>query len=179
MNFNLDPGHVLTRASRIKLLLLDVDGVMTAGELFLNDSGEEIKAFSTLDGQGIKLLQAAGIKVGIISGRNSSLVASRAKNLGIEILFQGREDKLNALNELCLQHELSADLIAYVGDDLPDIKVMKAVQLSFAVANAHKEVKKIALAQTELCGGNGAVREVCDFILEAQNKYEAAIEPFL
>lgn len=86
MNFNLDPSHVLTRASRIKLLLLDVDGVMTAGELFLNDSGEEIKAFSTLDGQGIKLLQAAGIQVGIISGRKSSLVASRARNLGIEIL---------------------------------------------------------------------------------------------
>ncbi|MDX1491193.1 MAG: HAD-IIIA family hydrolase [Pseudohongiellaceae bacterium] len=179
MEFNLEPSDILERANRIKLLILDVDGVLTAGELFLNDSGQEIKAFNTLDGQGIKLLQGAGVQVAIISGRKSNLVASRAKNLGIDILFQGREDKLNALNELCQEHGISADCIAYVGDDLPDIKVMKAVQLSFAVANAHQEVKKVALAQTELAGGHGAVREVCDFILEAQNKYEAAIEPFL
>lgn len=179
MKFNLDPSDILIRAKRVQLLILDVDGVMTAGELYLNDSGQEIKAFSTLDGQGIKLLQSMGIQVGIISGRKSALVASRAKNLGIEILFQGREDKGNALAELCQDCNINADSIAYIGDDLPDIKVMKAVNLSFAVANAHSAVKDIANAQTTLAGGHGAVREVCDFILEAQGKYEAALEPFL
>lgn len=179
MKFNLEPSEILARANRIELLILDVDGVMTAGELFLNDSGEEIKAFSTLDGQGIKLAQSMGIQVGIISGRKSALVAARAKNLGIGILYQGREDKNVALDELCKEHNISIDSIAYVGDDLPDIKVMKAVQLSFAVANAHSAVKDIANAQTSLAGGHGAVREVCDFILEAQGKYEAALEPFL
>src|SRR5690606_14453643 len=138
MIFNIDPTETIRRARNVTLVLLDVDGVLTAGELFLSDSGEEIKSFSTLDGQGIKLLQAAGIEVGIISGRKSSLVLRRAENLGIRLLVQGREDKVNALSELCNDAGYCPDQIAYVGDDLPDIKVMKAVQLSFAVSNAHQ-----------------------------------------
>lgn len=179
MIFNVDPSDIIRRARDIQLLLLDVDGVLTAGELYLTDSGEEIKAFSTLDGQGVKLLQDAGIQVGIISGRKSALLARRAEDLGIRLVIQGREDKFNALNELCIETGLKPEQIAYTGDDLPDIKVMKAVQLSFAVANAHCSVKEIAHAQTQLTGGHGAVREVCDFILQAQDKYDDAIAPFL
>ncbi|MGB4247393.1 MAG: HAD hydrolase family protein [Pseudohongiellaceae bacterium] len=179
MIFNIDPSEIIARARDVKLLVLDVDGVLTAGELFLSDSGEEIKAFSTLDGQGIKLLQSAGVMVGIISGRRSALVARRAENLGIEHLFQGREDKLNALNEMCSNTGVPPGAIAYVGDDLPDIKVMNTVRLSFAVDNAHISVKKTAHAQTQKSGGHGAVREVCDFILQAQDRYDDAIAHFL
>jgi 3-deoxy-D-manno-octulosonate 8-phosphate phosphatase (KDO 8-P phosphatase) len=140
MIFSVDPSEALTRARDITLLLLDVDGVLTAGELYLADSGEEIKAFSTLDGQGIKLLQSAGVQVGILSGRTSALLARRAANLGIALLIQGREDKRTALEELCAAKGLHTDTMAYVGDDLPDIRVMKAVRLGFAVANAHAAV---------------------------------------
>jgi len=179
MIFNIDPTEIIRRARSVSLLLLDVDGVLTAGELFLSDSGEEIKAFSTLDGQGIKLLQRAGIEVGIISGRKSPLVAQRAGNLGIRLLFQGREDKSNALTELCNDAGYAPDQIAYVGDDLPDIKVMKAVQLAFAVHNAHDLIKEVSHAVTSRTGGHGAVREVGDFLLQAQEKYDEAIAPFL
>lgn len=179
MIFNIDPSEIIARARDVKLLVLDVDGVLTAGELFLSDSGEEIKAFSTLDGQGVKLLQNSGVQVGIISGRKSTLVARRAENLGITLLFQGREDKLNALNEMCSNTGVPPGAIAYVGDDLPDIKVMNTVRLSFAVDNAHISVKKTAHAQTQKSGGHGAVREVCDFILQAQDKYDDAIAHFL
>lgn len=178
MLFNTEPSDVLERARAIRLLLLDVDGVLTAGELFLTDSGEEIKAFSTLDGQGIKLLRNNGIDVGILSGRTSPLLARRAANLGINILIQGREDKLEALEELCRQQGLNVDNIAYVGDDLPDIRVLKHVRLGFAVKNAHSSVKAVAHVQTELSGGAGAVREVCDFILQAQDLYDDAIASF-
>jgi len=179
MIFSVDPSEALTRARDITLLLLDVDGVLTAGELYLTDSGEEIKAFSTLDGQGIKLLQNAGVQVGILSGRTSALLARRAANLGIALLIQGREDKRTALEELCAAKGLHTDTMAYVGDDLPDIRVMKAVRLGFAVANAHAAVKQVAHAITDLQGGHGAVREVCDFILQAQDKYDAAVAPYL
>jgi 3-deoxy-D-manno-octulosonate 8-phosphate phosphatase (KDO 8-P phosphatase) len=179
MIFSVDPSEALTRARDITLLLLDVDGVLTAGELYLADSGEEIKAFSTLDGQGIKLLQNAGVQVGILSGRTSALLARRAANLGIALLIQGREDKRTALEELCAAKGLHTDTMAYVGDDLPDIRVMKAVRLGFAVANAHAAVKQVAHAITDLQGGHGAVREVCDFILQAQDKYDAAVAPYL
>ncbi len=179
MHFASEPTEILQRARDVRLLLLDVDGVLTAGELFLSDSGEEIKAFSTLDGQGIKLLQSAGVQVGILSGRRSALLSRRAENLGISLVIQGREDKHTALLELCSAQGVSAAAIAYVGDDLPDIRVMKAVRLAFAVANAHAAVKQVAHACTSLCGGHGAVREVCDFLLQAQDRYDAALAPYL
>lgn len=179
MQFNIDPSDAIERARAVTLLLLDVDGVLTAGELFLSDSGEEIKAFSTLDGQGIKLLQRHGVQVGILSGRKSSLLTKRAENLGIEIIIQGREDKLDALEELCKKQHFHPDTIAYVGDDLPDIQVLKAVKLGFAVKNAHCTVKQVAHVQTQASGGLGAVREVCDFILQAQGLYDDAIAPYL
>lgn len=178
MLFNTEPSDVLERARAVRLLLLDVDGVLTGGELYLSDSGEEIKAFNTLDGQGIKLLQGKGIAVGILSGRTSKLLSQRAENLGIRILIQGREDKCEALDELCASQGFTPDTIAYVGDDLPDIRVLKHVRLGFAVCNAHGSVKAVAHAQTEIPGGAGAVREICDFILQAQGLYDDAIAPY-
>ncbi|MES3007776.1 MAG: HAD hydrolase family protein [Pseudomonadota bacterium] len=179
MIFKLEASEVIRRAREVRLLVLDVDGVLTGGELFLTDSGEEMKAFNTLDGQGIKLLQNSGVQVGIISGRKSALLTRRAENLGIRLLIQGREDKLNALSEMCAETGLTPAQVAYAGDDLPDIKPMKAVQLALAVANAHSTVKEIAHAHTDLQGGQGAVREICDFILQAQERYDTAIAHFL
>jgi 3-deoxy-D-manno-octulosonate 8-phosphate phosphatase (KDO 8-P phosphatase) len=179
MIFNLDADQVVKRAREVRLLILDVDGVLTGGELFLTDSGEEMKAFNTLDGQGIKLLQNNGIQVGIISGRKSALLARRAENLGIRLLIQGREDKLNALQEMCVETGLLPVQIAYAGDDLPDIRPMKAAQLAITVANAHAAVKAVAHIQTTLQGGQGAVREICDFMLQAQDRYDTAIAHFL
>lgn len=179
MIFRTDKNDIVRRAGEVRLLVLDVDGVLTGGELFLTDSGEEMKAFNTLDGQGIKLLQNSGIQVGIISGRKSALLARRAENLGIRLLIQGREDKLAALQEMCAETGVTPPQIAYAGDDLPDIKPMKAVQLAIAVANAHSLVKEAAHVQTSLQGGLGAVREICDFILQAQDRYDSAIAHFL
>ncbi len=179
MIFKTDKNDIVRRAREVRLLVLDVDGVLTGGELFLTDSGEEMKAFNTLDGQGIKLLQNSGIQVGIISGRKSALLARRAENLGIRLLIQGREDKLTALQEMCAETGLTSPQVAYAGDDLPDIRPMKAVQLAIAVANAHSSVKETAHVQTSLPGGQGAVREICDFILQAQDRYDSAIANFL
>lgn len=179
MKFNLDPSEILQRAASIRLLLLDVDGVLTDGALYYTDSGEELKAFSTLDGQGIKLLQHSGIEVGIISGRKSALLSRRASELGITHLYQGREDKLTALTELCTATDYSAAEIAYAGDDLPDIQVLRKVSLGFTVPDAHASVKEYAHAQTSCPGGQGAVREIADFLLQAQDKYDAAIARFL
>ena len=179
MLFNLEPSDIIKRARNIRLLVLDVDGVLTSGALFYTSNGEEIKAFCTLDGQGIKLLQESGINVAIISGRSSPLLTRRADNLGITMLYQGREDKLTALAELCETHQYKLSEIAYAGDDLPDIKPLLAVALGFTVPNAHQSVLEKAHAQTEHAGGSGAVREIADFILQAQEKYEAAIARFL
>ncbi len=167
------------RAARIKLLLLDVDGVLTDGKLYFGNNGEEFKAFSTLDGHGIKLLQKTGVKVGIITGRTSNLVARRANDLGITILVQGREDKWNALREILNDHPLHLDEIAFMGDDWPDLTVMTRVGLSLAVANAHISVAARAHWQSRERGGEGAVRAACDMIMQAQDTFDAALEPYL
>jgi 3-deoxy-D-manno-octulosonate 8-phosphate phosphatase (KDO 8-P phosphatase) len=174
-----DSDIVLGKARRISLLLLDVDGVLTNGQLYFTEHGESIKAFNTLDGQGIKLLQDQGIEVGIISGRKSAALALRAQALGISMLVQGREDKYTALTELLTHHPVALDKIAYIGDDLPDLLIMRHIALAFAVPDAHSEVHRHAHACTLRSGGHGAVRDACDFILRAQNKYQAAIARFL
>jgi len=179
MQFNLEPAELIQRLLNIRLLVLDVDGVLTSGALYFSDSGEEIKAFCVLDGQGIKLLQDSDISVAIISGRSSPLLAKRAQNLGVNLLYQGREDKLTALNELCLAKGFNYSEIAYAGDDLPDLQIIKTVAVGFTVPNAHDLVKEKAHACTERFGGSGAVREIADFILQSQGKYEAAIDRFL
>lgn len=167
------------KAKRIRLLMLDVDGVLTDGRLFFAESGEALKVFNTLDGHGIKLLQRTGIEVGIITGRNSPMVAQRAKDLGVAILQQGREDKLNALNELLVDRHTEFDRIAFMGDDYPDLSVMTRVGLALAPSSAHPEVKRRAHWCSEARGGEGAVREACDWIMQAQQTYQQALQHYL
>ena len=171
--------QLVAAAARVRLLLLDVDGVFTDGRLYYGNDGEELKAFNIQDGLGIKLLQDNGVKVGIITGRTSKLLERRATELGIELLIQGREDKLTALTELLEVHDYALDEIAFAGDDLPDLAVIRRVGLGIAVANANHFVAQQARWQTRAAGGAGAVREIAEFILRAQNKLDAIIEAYL
>ena len=168
MHFSVTEQRVIESASKIKLLLLDVDGILTDGRLYFSNSGEEIKAFHSLDGHGIKMLMSAGVPVGIITGRDSKIVARRAAELGIEILYQGRKDKINVLQEISANQAFPLDSICYAGDDLPDLPVLKAVGLSFSVPGAHHSVHEVVHAVTKRCGGEGAVREITDFILSSK-----------
>jgi len=172
MKFNLNESIVFNNASKINLLVLDVDGVLTDGRLYFSNAGEELKTFHTLDGHGIKMLQKSAIEVAIITGRSSTILEKRASDLGIKILHQGREDKLTALNEILVDQIYTTKEVAYAGDDLPDLAPIKAVGLSFSVPNGHPEIKSAAHAITTAKGGLGAVREISDFILKAQNKYD-------
>jgi len=167
------------RLSAIRLLLLDVDGVLTDGRLYFNNQGDEFKSFNTLDGQGIKALQRSGVRVGIITGRTSELVARRARDLGIGILVQGREDKWDALQEILLEHPYPLEQIAFMGDDWPDLTVMTRVGLALCVANAHAAVAERAHWQSEERGGEGAVRAACDLLMQAQGSYQAALAQYL
>ncbi|NNM51596.1 MAG: 3-deoxy-manno-octulosonate-8-phosphatase KdsC [Pseudomonadales bacterium] len=160
------------KAARIELLVLDVDGVLTDGRLYFTEQGEELKAFDTQDGHGIKMWRQSGGRVAIITGRQSQLVLHRARNLGIDTVMQSREDKGIALQELAQTYELTLDAVAYVGDDLPDLAAMRLAGLGVAVANAHSWVREHADMVTTLRGGRGAVREVCDFLLDAQGKLD-------
>ncbi len=159
--------------------MLDVDGVLTDGKLYFLADGSEAKAFSTLDGQGIKMLMNSGVNVAIITGRTSTIVERRAANLGIMHLIQGREDKRTALDELLSSLQLSYDQVAYLGDDLPDLAAIRCVALGVAVANANTFVRQHALAVTSLRGGEGAARELCEFIMAAQDTLNAAQNAYL
>ena len=177
---NLLPASELrARASRIKLLLLDVDGVLTDGRLYFSNQGDEFKTFSTLDGHGIKMLQKSGVKVGIITGRTSNLVVKRAGDLGIQILIQGREDKWDALQEILHEHPIALDEIAFMGDDWPDLTVMCRVGLALTPANGHNSVVERSHWQSQARGGEGAVREACDMLMRAQNTFDAILKPYL
>lgn len=173
MIFNIDSEIILEKAKRIRVLLLDVDGVLTDGKLYFSNSGEELKTFSTLDGHGLRMLSSAGIRTGIITGRESDLVRRRAEDLGMELLYQGRVDKLNALNEIIAANDFTADEISYVGDDIPDLPALQNVGLSFSVPLGHADVRREVDAVTDSHGGAGAVREICDYLLKAQNKYQS------
>ncbi|AFV00644.1 KdsC family phosphatase [Simiduia agarivorans] len=162
-------------ARQIRLLVLDVDGVLTDGRLYFDNQGNEMKAFNTQDGHGIKLLQKAGVKVGIITGRKSQLVEKRARDLGIELLIQGREDKFVALNEMRSAFPCELEQIAFMGDDHPDLTCMVRVGLAMTTANAHPDVVARAHWQSGRQGGEGAVREACDFLLHAQDKHAALL----
>lgn len=171
--------RVKEKAQHIRLLALDVDGVLTDGRLYFSEAGDEIKTFDTQDGHGIKMLQSAGVQVAIITGRTTELVPRRARNLGIAHVQQGREDKLVALHELIATLGLGLDEVAYVGDDWPDLPAILAAGLGVAVANAHSELRQRADHVTTLAGGRGAVREVCDLLLMAQGRYDDALAPYL
>lgn len=171
-------AEVLARARKIRLLVLDVDGVLTTGQLYFTEHGETLKAFNTLDGQGIKLLQEQGIEVAIISGRKSAALGLRASALGIKRIAQGREDKYDALQEMLSGQALELEQIACLGDDLPDLLIMTRVGLALTVPNGHQAVHLAAHACTVRRGGEGAVRDACDFLLHAQGRYDAALARF-
>ena len=151
--------------SKIKLLALDVDGVLTDGGLYYTETGEELKKFNVKDGMGIKQVMQAGILVAIITNSTSSVVLHRAKKLGISHVFLGAEDKLLVLKELCQKLHLSLEQVAYVGDDVNDIPVLQAVGCPITVSDAMPQNQKSAVYVTQKPGGSGAVREVCDQIL--------------
>ena len=149
----------------IRLLVLDVDGVLTDGRLYFGPRGEALKVFDVRDGVGLKQLQRAGLQVAVISGRRSRRVATRCRELGVRHVLQGVGDKLAALTRLCTRLKLTPAACACVGDDLPDVPLMRAAALSFAVADAHHSARRAADVVTRLPGGRGAVREVCDHLL--------------
>ena len=166
------PPEVLSRAKRVELLLLDVDGILTNGAIILTGSGEEIKVFSVLDGMGIKLLQKIGVEVGIVSSRNSKVVEHRGRELGIEIIVQGELDKLTAVESILKQKGLTFESVAYMGDDWVDIPLLRRTGLAITVPNAWPPVKEYAHYITLREGGKGAVREVCELIIRAKGKWE-------
>lgn len=158
-------------AARVQLVIFDVDGVFTDGHLYYGVDGEELKVFHVRDGHGIKSLLQQGVQVAVISGRNSMAVTRRMQELGIQHVFQGNEDKRPILEKLLKKLGLSADQTACVGDDLVDLPLMQAAGIAIAVADAQPEVRAQADWCTRSRGGDGAVREVCDLILEARNTY--------
>ncbi|MBK1706769.1 3-deoxy-manno-octulosonate-8-phosphatase KdsC [Halochromatium glycolicum] len=158
------------RAEAIALVIFDVDGVLTDGSLYLGDDGQEYKAFNSRDGHGMTMLREAGIELAVITGRRSEVVRIRMESLGIEHIFQGRRDKLPAYESLRTASGLADSQIAYVGDDVVDLPVMRHVGLAIAVADAHPLVKAHCHWQTQTPGGHGAAREVCEGLLEAQGK---------
>ena len=169
----------LERAEQIRLVIFDVDGVLTDGRLYLGNDGQELKAFNIKDGLGMKLLLNSGVEIGIITGRSSQLVADRMENLGIRHVYQGQKEKLPAYEKLKAELGLQDKQIAYVGDDLIDLPLMRRTGLSVAVADAYTLVKEHAHWQTTLPGGQGAAREVCELIMEAQGTLESALQAFL
>jgi 3-deoxy-D-manno-octulosonate 8-phosphate phosphatase (KDO 8-P phosphatase) len=170
---------VLEKAKKLKLLILDVDGVLTDGKLFFDNDGNEYKAFHSRDGHGIKLLRQTGVEVAVISGRKSNSVALRMKNLGIEYVYQGHENKVAAFNEIIEKLQIMPDQAAHVGDDLLDLPIMTRVGLAIAVDDANFAVKQRADWCTTLPGGHGAVREVCDLIMQAQGRFDDVVNAYL
>jgi 3-deoxy-D-manno-octulosonate 8-phosphate phosphatase (KDO 8-P phosphatase) len=155
-------------AAAIRLLVLDVDGTMTDGRLYFGPLGEELKSFHVRDGMGIKQLDAAGIEVAVISGRRSKMVGARCRELGVEHVIQGADDKVVAFEKLRARLRIEAAESACVGDDSTDVPLMEVVELAFAVADAHRDAIDAADVVTSLPGGHGAVREVCDYLLDAR-----------
>ena len=167
------------RAAQIRMLLLDVDGVLTDGKLYFDHAGNEMKAFNTRDGMGIKALQRCGIEVGVITGRKSEAVAQRMAQLGVEHVYQGCEDKLIAFLDLLKKTGLDAQQICFAGDDWIDLPVLLRVGLSVSVADAEDCVKERAHWITTRKGGDGAVREICNLILAAQDKDQIILDEIL
>ena len=163
---------VLDIAKSIELLIFDIDGVFSDGLIYMGNNGEELKTFHTRDGYGIKSIMNAGIEVAIITGRKSKIVENRMKSLGINIIYQGQEDKLKAYNEICQNLAISPSATGYVGDDLIDWPVMEKVALKVCVADGHPLLIKKANYITVMKGGHGAVREVCDLVLESRGELE-------
>jgi len=170
---------VINRLERIKLLILDIDGVLTDGGIVYNDTGVETKEFNVKDGLGIRLLMEAGIDLCIITGRRSGALRHRCKNLGIDLIFDGIDDKAAVFDLVLDRTGATAEETAFIGDDLPDIALMKRVGLAIAVADAHPMVLENADMVTSANGGKGAVREACEVILKAQGFWENILERYV
>lgn len=182
INTTITPASLeaaVEKAKKIKLLILDVDGVLTDGKLFFDNEGNEYKSFHARDGHGIKLLRQTGVDVAVISGRQSNMVALRMKNLGIEHVYQGHENKRCAFIEIIEKTGVTPEQAAHVGDDLLDLPIMLRVGFAIAVNDANFAVKQHADWCTTLPGGQGAVREVCDFIMQAQGSFENVLNVYL
>ena len=173
-------NRTLKRKARdIRLLALDVDGVLSDGGLHYTDSGEDGKTFCVTDGLGIKMLRSAGVQVAIITGRQSGMVEHRAADLGIELVIQGRDDKLEALRELMATLGIGLEHVAYMGDDLPDLSAIQACALGMVPADGDEFVTTHADWRSRRPGGRGAVREACEFILRARGALDSARASFL
>jgi len=168
-----------SRTKLIRLIAFDVDGIMTDGGLYFSDSGEEFKRFNSLDGHGLKMLKASGVEIAIITGRTSNCVEARARNLGVVHVYQGVENKLEAMLDLLSKLKLSRDAAAYMGDDVVDLTVMRHVGLAISVPESPQLVRKYSDYVTQRSGGHGAVREVCELIMTAQGTLDAQLAPYL
>ena len=167
------------KAEKVKLIILDVDGVLTDGKIIYDSEGREIKAFNIHDGHGIRLLSSAGIKTAIITGRQSKVVEIRAAELGITDVYQKARNKNSVYKELLNRYQLNDENAAFIGDDLIDLSILRSVGFAVAVFNAVDEVKEYAHMVTKKSGGEGAVREVIDFIIKAQGKWDRLIEGYI
>jgi len=168
-----------SRAKLIRLMAFDVDGVMTDGGLYYSDSGEEFKRFNSQDGHGLKMLRASGVKIALITGRTSHCVTARAENLGIEHVYQGVENKLEAMVNLLNKLKLPRDAAAYMGDDVVDLTVMRHVGMAVTVPDAPLQVRECSHYITQRNGGHGAVRETCEMIMSAQGTLDKQLAIYL
>ena len=168
-----------SRAKLIRLMAFDVDGVMTDGGLYFSDSGEEFKRFNSQDGHGLKMLRASGVEIALITGRTSHCVAARARNLGIEHVYQGVENKLEAMIDLLNKLKLSRDAAAFMGDDVVDLTVMSHVGMAVTVPDAPLQVRERSHYITQRNGGHGAVRETCEMIMSAQGTLDQQLAHYL
>ncbi|MGB6054476.1 MAG: HAD family hydrolase [Burkholderiaceae bacterium] len=174
-----DPAAVAARAAGLRLMIFDVDGVLTDGRLYYSPDGEGMKVFHVLDGQGIKLLQQSGVAAAIISARQSPVLARRAADLGIAHLQQGVHDKRTAFEQLLEKTGLAAHQCGFIGDDVIDLPILLRAGFAASVPDAHIEVRQRVHYVTQAAGGHGAAREICDLILRAQGNYETALAAFL
>ena len=174
----LDPSELNKRAKHIRLAVFDVDGVMSDGRLYYTEQGTEFKAFYAQDGLGIKHLMKSGVEVAVITGRDSSIVTHRMQSLGITRIFQGREDKRATFDQLLTDLSLTADQSLYAGDDLIDLPLLARAGLAVSVPNGHEAVKKRVHWITPRAGGEGAVRDICDLLLEASGRLKSLIEDY-
>lgn len=172
-------NEIIDKARQVRLLITDVDGVLTDGGLLFDNQGQEYKIFNSLDGHGIRLLLESGLEVAVITGRHSEIVNHRMNDLGVQHIYQGYRDKLPAFRTLLESAQFEASEVAYVGDDLPDLPIMRRVGFAIAVQNAHDFVKQNCDWVTTQTGGHGAIREVADYILKAQGLLNARQQAYL
>ena len=171
--------RLIARAHRIRLAIFDVDGVLTDGTLYLSERGEEMKVFNILDGLGLKMLSASGIATALLSGRKSKMVALRAKEIGISHLLQGAGDKLETYHRLLRKLDLAEEETSFMGDDLPDLPVLRRCGLAFSVPNAPEIVRSHVHYVTRTPGGQGAAREACEFLMRARGTLENQLRTYL